>query len=118
MPDSLGEALLTTSYRAAKQWRWRTVELYSDRVEISSRSLFNKRTKTVRLADVNRADLVPKHGTAETVLVLRLTDGSKEMLGIPGQGLWHSKINELLGVDTLRPDRPMPPAPDEAADAA
>ncbi|GAB5520512.1 MAG: hypothetical protein RhofKO_27630 [Rhodothermales bacterium] len=118
MPDSLGEAILTASYRAAKQWRWRTVKLYRDRVEITSRGLMNTRTKTVYLADVDRADLVPKHGTAETVLVLRFADGSKEMLGIPGQGLWHGKINKLLGVNTLRPDRPLPSSSDEAADAA
>ncbi|MEM1093778.1 MAG: hypothetical protein AAGJ10_04165 [Bacteroidota bacterium] len=118
MPTPSGEPLLTASYRAAKQWRWRTVELFEDRVVIMSRGLTSKRTKVVALSDVTRADLIPKHGTADTILVLRLHDGSKEMLGVPGQGLWHTRINELLGYDTLSPDRPLPPAPDEAADAA
>ncbi|MEM6647699.1 MAG: hypothetical protein AAF730_15750 [Bacteroidota bacterium] len=118
MPTPPGEPILTVSYRAAKQWRWRTVELYHDRVEIGSRGLTGKRTKTVLLADVDRADLIPKHGTADTVLVLRLHNGSKEMLGVPGQGLWHAKINQLLGFNALSPERPLPPAADEAADAA
>jgi len=83
-----------------------------------SRGLTGKRTKVVSLSDVARADLIPKHGTADTILVLRLHGGGKEMIGVPGQGLWHAKINALLGFDALRPDRPLPPTPDEAADAA
>lgn len=118
MSTSTGDAILKVSYRAAKQWRWRKVELYHDRVVIASRGLTNKRTKVVALSEVDRADLIPKHGTADTILVLRLHDGSKEMLGVPGQGVWHARINELLGHNTLSPDRPLPPAPGETADAA